>query len=87
MWESLEHPSGCDCPAPTVIDGGRVVLDVHTCPRCLEWERLRRYGQLEMDLEDGAGVADALEGDDMVGHLEEDPSDTLVAIRAADPSF
>ena len=85
MKFELEHPSGCDCPAPTVIDGGVVVLDVHTCPRCLEWERKRRYSQT--DLFEPAGVAIAAMGDDSVDPYEKDPSEILAEIRSVDPSF
>ena len=85
MKFELEHPSGCDCPAPTVIDGGIVVLDVHTCPRCLSWERQRRNEQLDLLTEEG--VASAAMGDDSLGPYEKDPSEILAEIRSVDPSF
>ena len=61
------------------------MLSVNTCPICLKWERERRYGQWDLFPTDR--VASALERDDHTGPLEEDPSETLAAIRAVDPSF
>jgi len=82
---NLSHPSGCDCPAPTVVDGGRVVLDVHTCPRCLRWERKRRYGQVELFPPEGVVVFS--EGDEPYDTVRIDPSEVLAEIRSVDPSF
>ena len=85
----LEHPSGCACPAPEILESG-IVLSVHTCPLCLSWERGRRSaGFIQVELfptEEGSG--DQREGHEaMDACLEPDPSETLTAIRAVDPQF
>jgi len=79
------HPSGCDCgpPIQEVIRGATVVVGVESCPECLAWERLRRFGQLELDI--GGGVGDPSEEDDIDDTAQ--PSEILTAIRAVDPSF
>ena len=45
------HPSGCECPPPEQHRGR--VLAVTTCPVCIAWERVYRFSQLELDLEEG----------------------------------
>jgi len=57
--------------------------------RCMD-EGCSAYRQVEMWPEEPfwpERVADAPERDDRNDSLEEDPSDTLTAIRAVDPSF
>ena len=81
----LVHPSGCGCPPPEIIDGGRLVLSVHTCPICLKWEEARRYAQVELPL--GEGVHEFMRGEDSDYSGDPQPHDVLAEIRSVDPSF
>ncbi len=85
----IQHPSGCECPAPEYLGRGEIVLSVVTCPICLAWERGRRSAgcleQVELFVEEG--VVTSSEGDEPDGMVCPDSSETLAEIRSVDPWF